>query len=54
MLNHRTLGKTGRSVSELGFGTWGLAGTMWVGADDEESLRSLRQAIDAGVDPSAA
>jgi aryl-alcohol dehydrogenase-like predicted oxidoreductase len=45
----RTLGKTGLQVSELGFGAWGIGGTMWIGADDAESLRALRLAIDRGV-----
>ena len=48
-LRHRTLGRTGLVVSELGYGAWGIGGTMWIGADDEESLRALRQAIELGV-----
>ena len=30
----RTFGSTGREVSELGYGMWGLAG--WTGSDDDE------------------
>ena len=48
-LRHRTLGRTGLVVSELGYGAWGIGGTMWIGADDDESLRALRQAIELGV-----
>ena len=48
-MNYRRLGSTGLSVSELGFGAWGIGKTMWLGADDDESLRCLRRAIDAGV-----
>jgi aryl-alcohol dehydrogenase-like predicted oxidoreductase len=48
-MRYRALGKTGIEVSELGFGAWGIGGTMWIGADDEESLRALRLAIDQGV-----
>jgi aryl-alcohol dehydrogenase-like predicted oxidoreductase len=36
-------------VSELGFGAWGIGGTMWLGADDDESLRALARAIELGV-----
>lgn len=28
-----------RSISEIGYGMWGMAG--WTGSDDEESFRSL-------------
>src|SRR5262245_47643335 len=46
---YRTLGRTGLEVSELGFGAWGIGGTMWIGADDDVSLRALRLAIEHGV-----
>jgi aryl-alcohol dehydrogenase-like predicted oxidoreductase len=49
-LTHRRLGKTGLEVSVLGYGAWGIGGTGWVGADDAESLRALRRAIELGVD----
>ena len=48
-MRYRTLGKTGLEVSELGFGAWGIGGTGWIGADDDESLRALRLAIEHGV-----
>jgi len=48
-MNYRNLGKTGLQVSELGYGAWGIGKTMWLGADDEESLRSLHRAFDQGV-----
>ena len=48
-MNYRKLGSTGLRVSELGFGAWGIGKAMWLGADDDESLRCLRRAIDAGV-----
>ena len=48
-MRYRALGKTGIEVSELGFGAWGIGGTMWIGADDDQSLRALRLAIDRGV-----
>jgi aryl-alcohol dehydrogenase-like predicted oxidoreductase len=48
-MRYRALGKTGLEVSELGFGAWGIGGTMWIGADDDESLRALRLAIEHGV-----
>ena len=48
-MNYRSLGRTGLQVSELGFGAWGIGKAMWLGADDDESLRSLRRAIEQGV-----
>ncbi len=48
-MRYRTLGKTGLEVSELGFGAWGIGGTGWIGAEDDESLRALRLAIEHGV-----
>ncbi|HTW06483.1 MAG TPA: aldo/keto reductase [Acidimicrobiales bacterium] len=48
-MNYRRLGRTGLQVSALGYGAWGIGKTMWIGADDDESLRSLRRAIDQGV-----
>ena len=48
-MNHRELGRTGLEVSEIGFGAWGIGKTMWLGADDDESLRALNRAIDLGV-----
>jgi len=48
-MNYRGLGGTGLEVSVLGYGAWGIGKSMWLGADDTESLRSLRRAIGAGV-----
>jgi aryl-alcohol dehydrogenase-like predicted oxidoreductase len=48
-VNHRMLGRTGLEVSEIGYGAWGIGGTLWLGADDEESLRALHRAVDLGL-----
>jgi aryl-alcohol dehydrogenase-like predicted oxidoreductase len=48
-MRYRTLGGTGLEVSQLGFGAWGIGADAWVGADDDESLRALRVAIEHGV-----
>jgi aryl-alcohol dehydrogenase-like predicted oxidoreductase len=48
-MKYRRLGRTGYSVSEIGYGAWGIGGTMWIGARDEESLKSLHRAVDLGV-----
>jgi len=48
-LPQRRLGRTGLDVSVLGYGAWGIGRSMWVGANDEDSLVALARAIDRGV-----
>ena len=49
MINERRLGRTGLSVSEVGYGAWGIGGSMWLGAQDDESVAALHRAIDLGL-----
>jgi aryl-alcohol dehydrogenase-like predicted oxidoreductase len=48
-MRYRLFGKTGIRISEIGFGAWGIGGTMWLGAVDSESMTALRKAVDAGI-----
>lgn len=48
-MNYRKLGRTGWDASEIGYGAWGISGRQWIGAQDSDSLRALRAAMDAGV-----
>ncbi len=48
-MKSRTLGRTGISVSEVGYGAWGIGKAMWQGAEDTESLRALHRAVDLGL-----
>lgn len=48
-MRYRPLGKTGLSVSEIGYGAWGIGRSMWVGATEQESIRALHRAIELGV-----
>jgi len=45
----RQLGRTKFEVSEIGYGAWGIGGSMWIGASDKESLAALTRAIELGV-----
>jgi aryl-alcohol dehydrogenase-like predicted oxidoreductase len=36
-------------VSEIGYGAWGIGGTGWGGADDDESVAALNRVIDHGL-----
>ncbi len=48
-MRYRRLGRTGLEVSELGYGAWGIGGKQWQGATDDESVQSLRRAVELGV-----
>jgi aryl-alcohol dehydrogenase-like predicted oxidoreductase len=48
-VRYRRLGKTGLEVSEGGYGAWGIGKSQWLGAEDDESLKALRRAIDLGL-----
>ncbi len=48
-MKYRQLGRTGCTVSEIGFGAWGIGGGMWQGSNDEAALATLAAAFDLGV-----
>ena len=51
-MNRRTLGRTGLSVSEVGFGGWAIGGNKFGNSygptDDAESQRAIRRAFELG------
>ncbi|MER2063899.1 MAG: aldo/keto reductase [Alkalibacterium sp.] len=47
-MKYNKLGDSGLEISELGFGTWAIGGS-WGQHDDEEALKGLNRAMDAGV-----
>lgn len=53
-MRYRTLGATGFSVSEIGFGAWGIGGdsngaVAYGPTDDETSHRAVRSAFECGI-----
>jgi aryl-alcohol dehydrogenase-like predicted oxidoreductase len=47
-MEYRQLGRTDMRVSAISFGAWAIGGT-WGPVDDEESMRALHAAVDAGT-----
>lgn len=47
-MEYRRLGRTDMTVSAISFGAWAIGG-FWGPVDDEESMRALHAAVDAGV-----
>lgn len=45
-MQYRQFGRTGWSVSDIGYGLWGMSG--WSGSDDRESTAALQHAADLG------
>jgi aryl-alcohol dehydrogenase-like predicted oxidoreductase len=45
-MRYRTFGRLGWSVSEIGYGMWGLAG--WTGSDDRQTREALERAVELG------
>lgn len=48
-MKYRTLGRTNISVSEIGYGAWGIGGALWQGSGDDESVKALNRAVDLGL-----
>ncbi|MEN4769664.1 aldo/keto reductase [Duffyella gerundensis] len=47
-MKQRIFGRTGRSVSEVGFGAWAIGGT-WGEVSHEDAKSALHAALDAGI-----
>jgi aryl-alcohol dehydrogenase-like predicted oxidoreductase len=46
-VRHRTFGRLGWQVGEVGFGMWGMGG--WTGSEDRESMASLQLSVSRGI-----
>jgi aryl-alcohol dehydrogenase-like predicted oxidoreductase len=47
-MRSREFGRTGRSVSEIGFGAWAI-GASWGHVDESDALAALNEALDCGM-----
>jgi len=48
-MRNRPLGPSEIDASVVGLGAWAIGGWMWGGTDEDESVRAILAAIDAGV-----
>lgn len=48
-MEYRTLGTTGEQVSALVLGAWQFGKANWTDVEDNESIDTMREAIDAGI-----
>jgi aryl-alcohol dehydrogenase-like predicted oxidoreductase len=48
-LETTTIPGTNLTPSRIALGTWAIGGWMWGGSDDQESIRTIRSAIDRGI-----
>ena len=45
-MQYRTFGRTGWTISDIGYGLWGMSG--WSGSDDQQSVAALQHSSDVG------
>jgi aryl-alcohol dehydrogenase-like predicted oxidoreductase len=45
----RQLGKSNLKVSEIGLGLWAIGGAMWGPVQDNESIKTIHEALDSGI-----
>lgn len=50
MMNSRTYGRTGKSVSEIGFGGWQLGNRQdWEAMEEDAAVRLVHEALERGI-----
>jgi len=49
LMQTRLLGRTNLQITPLILGTWQAGKRWWVGIDDQESIRTIRAAVEAGM-----
>jgi aryl-alcohol dehydrogenase-like predicted oxidoreductase len=48
-MERMTIGASGVTTSRIGLGTWAIGGWMWGGADEAQSIATIRSAVERGV-----
>src|SRR6266699_6439844 len=48
-MEYTVISGTEMNVSRIAQGTWAIGGWMWGGTDERESIRTIRAALDKGI-----
>lgn len=48
-MQYKELGKTGIQFPVVSFGAWAIGGWLWGGTDDENAIKAIHAALDAGI-----
>lgn len=48
-MEYRDLGRSGVSVSEIGFGAWAIGGDAWGPVEDAASIAAMERAVECGI-----
>jgi len=48
-MQHKELGQSGLKLPVVSFGAWAIGGWLWGGPDDENAIKALHAALDAGI-----
>ena len=48
-MEHRSLGKSGVHVSEIGFGAWAIGGDAWGPVEDAASIAAMERGLEVGI-----
>lgn len=48
-MKYRSLGSSGIEASVVGLGTWAIGGWMWGGTNEDDAVKAIHSAIDAGI-----
>ena len=48
-MDYAKLADTDLTVSRIGLGTWAIGGWMWGGTDEEQSIETIRSAVERGI-----
>src|SRR6056297_3757628 len=48
-MDYAKLADSDLTVSRIGLGTWAIGGWMWGGTDEEQTIETIRSAVERGI-----